>query len=30
MVKCDDFIHIFHTKSFAKRGALVDKTFFLK
>jgi hypothetical protein len=30
MVKCDDFIHIFHRNWFAKRGAPVDKTFFLK
>jgi hypothetical protein len=30
MVKCDDFIYIFHRKRFAKRGAPVDKTFFLK
>jgi hypothetical protein len=30
MVKCDDFIYIFHGKRFAKRRAPVDKTFFLK
>jgi hypothetical protein len=30
MVKCDDFVYIFHGKRFAKRGALVDKTFFLE
>jgi hypothetical protein len=30
MVKCDDFVYIFHGKWFAKRGAPVDKTFFLK
>jgi hypothetical protein len=30
MVKCDNFVHIFHRKRFAKRGAPVDKTFFLK
>jgi hypothetical protein len=29
-VKCDDFVHIFHRKRFAKRRAPVDKTFFLK
>jgi hypothetical protein len=27
MVKCDDFVHLFHGKRFAKRGAPVDKTF---
>jgi hypothetical protein len=26
MVKCDDFVYIFHAKRFAKRGAPVDKT----
>jgi hypothetical protein len=30
MVKYDDFVYIFHGKRFAKRGALVDNTFFLK
>jgi hypothetical protein len=30
MVKCDDFVHIFHGKRFAKRGTPVDKTFLLK
>jgi hypothetical protein len=30
MVKCDDFVHIFHGKRFAKRWAPVDKTFLLK
>jgi hypothetical protein len=30
MVKWDDFIHIFHRKWFAKRGAPVDKNFLLK
>jgi hypothetical protein len=30
MVKCDDFVYIFHGKRFAKRGAPVDKTFLLK
>jgi hypothetical protein len=30
MVKCDDFVHIFHRKRFAKRRAPVDKIFFLK
>jgi hypothetical protein len=30
MVKCDDFIYIFHGKRFAKRGAPFHKTFFLK
>jgi hypothetical protein len=30
MVKYDDFVYIFHGKRFAKRGAPVDKTFFLK
>jgi hypothetical protein len=30
MVKCDDFVYIFHGKRFAKRGALVNKTFFLE
>jgi hypothetical protein len=30
MVKCDDFVYIFHGKRFAKRGAPVDKTFFLE
>jgi hypothetical protein len=30
MVKYDNFIYIFHRKRFAKRGAPVDKTFFLK
>jgi hypothetical protein len=30
MVKCDDFVYIFHGKRFAKRGAPVDKTFVLK
>jgi hypothetical protein len=27
MVKCDDFVHIFHGNRFAKRGAPVDKTY---
>jgi hypothetical protein len=27
MVKCDNFVHIFHGKRFAKRGAPVHKTF---
>jgi hypothetical protein len=30
MVKCDDFVYIFHGERFAKRGAPVDKTFFLE
>jgi hypothetical protein len=30
MVKCDDFVYIFHGKRFAKRGTPVDKTFFLE
>jgi hypothetical protein len=30
MVKCDDFVHIFHRKRFAKRRVPVDKTFLLK
>jgi hypothetical protein len=30
MVKCDDFIYIFHGKKFATRGAPVDKTFVLE
>jgi hypothetical protein len=30
MVKYDDFVYIFHGKRFAKRGAPVDKTFFLE
>jgi hypothetical protein len=30
MVKCDDFIYINHRKRFVKRGAPVDKTFFLE
>jgi hypothetical protein len=30
MVKYDNFVYIFHGKRFAKRGAPVDKTFFLK
>jgi hypothetical protein len=30
MVKCDNIVHIFHGKRFAKRGAPVDKTFFLE
>jgi hypothetical protein len=30
MVKCDDFVYIFHRKRFAKRGAPVDKTFILE
>jgi hypothetical protein len=30
MVKCDDFVYIFHGKRFAKREVPVDKTFFLK
>jgi hypothetical protein len=30
MVKYDNFVYIFHAKRFAKRGAPVDKTFFLK
>jgi hypothetical protein len=30
MVKCDDFVYIFHGKRFAKRGAPVDKTFLLQ
>jgi hypothetical protein len=30
MVKCDDFVYIFHGKRFAKRGVPVDKTFILE
>jgi hypothetical protein len=30
MVKCDNFVYIFHGKRFAKRGAPVDKTFVLE
>jgi hypothetical protein len=30
LVKCDDFIYIFHGKRFVKRGALVDKTLVLE
>jgi hypothetical protein len=30
MVKCDDFIYIFHGERFAKRGAPVDKTLVLE
>jgi hypothetical protein len=30
MVKCDDFVYIFHRERFAKRGAPVNKTFFLE
>jgi hypothetical protein len=30
MVKCDDFVYSFHGKRFPKRGAPVDKTFFLE
>jgi hypothetical protein len=30
MVKCDDFVYIFHGKRFAKRRAPVDKTFVLE
>jgi hypothetical protein len=30
MVKCDDFVYIFHGKRFAKSGAPVNKTFFLE
>jgi hypothetical protein len=30
MVKCDDFVYIFHGKRFAKRGAPVDKTLVLE
>jgi hypothetical protein len=30
MVKYDDFIYIFHGKRLVKRGAPVDKTFFLE
>jgi hypothetical protein len=30
MVKCDDFIHIFHGERFAKRWVPVDKIFLLK
>jgi hypothetical protein len=30
IVKCDDFIYIFHRERFAKRGAPVDKTLVLE
>jgi hypothetical protein len=30
MVKCDNFVYIFHGKRFTKRGTPVDKTFFLE
>jgi hypothetical protein len=30
MVKCDDFVYIFHGERFTKRGAPVDKTFILE
>jgi hypothetical protein len=30
MVKCDDFVYIFHRERFAKRGAPVDKILILK
>jgi hypothetical protein len=30
MVKCDDFVYIFHGKRYTKRGAPVDRTFLLK
>jgi hypothetical protein len=30
MVKCDDFIYIFHGERFAKRGAPIDKTLVLE
>jgi hypothetical protein len=30
MIKCDDFVYIFHGKRFAKRGAPVDKTLVLE
>jgi hypothetical protein len=30
MVKCDDFVNIFHGKGFTERGALVDKTLLLQ
>jgi hypothetical protein len=30
MVKCDDFLYIFHGERFAKRGAPVDKTLVLE
>jgi hypothetical protein len=30
MVKCDDFVYIFHGKRFMKRGAPVNKTFVLE
>jgi hypothetical protein len=30
MVKCDDFVYIFHGERFAKRGAPVDKTLILE
>jgi hypothetical protein len=30
MVKCDDFVYIFHGERFAKRGAPVDKTLVLE
>jgi hypothetical protein len=30
MVKCDDFVYIFHRERFAKRGALVDKILVLE
>jgi hypothetical protein len=30
MVKCDDFVYIFHGKRFTKRGAPVDKTLVLE
>jgi hypothetical protein len=30
MVKCDDFVHIFHGDWFTKRGAPVDKTLLLE
>jgi hypothetical protein len=30
MVKCDDFVNIFHEKRFTERGAPVDKILFLQ
>jgi hypothetical protein len=30
MVKCDDFVYIFHGERFVKRGAPVDKTLVLE
>jgi hypothetical protein len=30
MVKCDDFVYIFHGERFAKRGVPVDKTLVLE